>query len=62
MMSTMMIKRQLDEMEQKLDETVTAVDRGPVKDALRLVVPMMKDQINIMREILDHATHPIIRS
>lgn len=40
-------------IEDKLDETLTGLDRGPVKDAMRLVVPIIKDQIAILRELVE---------
>jgi hypothetical protein len=45
--------KQLDEMDTKLDDTVTGLDRGPVKDAARVLVPAMKDQLKVMRQIVD---------
>lgn len=43
---------EIDQTKAKLDETLTGLDRGPVKDALRLVIPMMHDQLDIIREVI----------
>lgn len=56
-MSRAQIEAKLNQMDEKLDETVDGVDRGPVKDALRVVVPMMKDQVAALRLLLDEITH-----
>lgn len=49
------IEDAIDEMEQKLKETKesSAKNTGPVNDALQVVIPMMEDQIVILRGILD---------
>jgi hypothetical protein len=47
------IEQNIAQMEEKLDETVSGLDRGPVRDAVRVVVPMMKDQLALMRSLLD---------
>ena len=47
------IEARLAAMNEKLDDTISGLDRGPVKDAIRLVVPMMKDQNRIMIAILN---------
>lgn len=51
-MSKTEIQIAIAEMEEKLNETVSGMGSGPVKDAMKLVVPMMKDQLNLMREIV----------
>ncbi len=42
-------------METKLDETKdnAKFNRGPVNDALQVVIPMMEDQLQLMRDMLD---------
>lgn len=53
-----MMKRTLEEriaiMETKLEETreFATWNSGPVNDALKIIVPMMKDQLDLMRDIL----------
>lgn len=46
------VHQKLDEIEAKLDETVSGIPTGPVKDAMRIVVPMMKDQVNAIRTLV----------
>ena len=46
------VHQKLDEMDAKLDETISGLQSGPVKDAMRLVVPMMKDQMAIIRMLV----------
>lgn len=46
------VNKKLDEIEEKLDETVSGIQTGPVKDAMRLVVPMMKDQVDAIRALV----------
>jgi hypothetical protein len=46
----------INQMEHKLDDTAEAAswNRGPVNDALKIVIPMMKDQLALMREIVTY--------
>lgn len=53
------INADITAMEQKLDETLEGVDwnAGPVRDTMKLVIPMMKDLTGLMREVLGHDSH-----
>lgn len=50
------IEARITEVEKKLDETLEDVNysAGPTRDAMRLVIPMMKDMCSLMREVLEH--------
>lgn len=54
-MNKQQIETMIDEMEDKLEETKDAVgyNRGPLKDAMMLSIPMMQDQLKIMRGLLE---------
>ena len=55
MPNQMQIEAEIDRMERKLDETLASAqfDSGPLRDNLRIMVPMMKDQLRIMKMVLD---------
>lgn len=55
-MSKAHLIRKMDEMDQKLDDTISGLQTGPVKDAMRLVVPMMKDQVAMLRELVEEVS------
>lgn len=57
-MTKVQIEKMIDDMETKLEETEEAVswNRGPVKDAVLTTIPMMKDQLEIMRALLELCT------
>lgn len=48
------VENQIAAMENKLLETKEDAEssRGPVQDALRIVIPMMEDQLQIQKSIL----------
>lgn len=58
-MITPEIKKQLDDqilaMETKLRETKEDAQftRGPLQDSLRVVVPMMEDQLDLSKKLLE---------
>lgn len=54
-MNKQQIETMINEMETKLEETKDAVgyNRGPLKDAMMLSIPMMQDQLKIMRAMLE---------
>lgn len=47
------LQTQISQMERKLAETKDAAEwtAGPVRDVLRIVIPMMEDQLAITREV-----------
>lgn len=49
------IQGEIHQMQKKLEETQDSFsyNKGPVNDALRIVIPMMQDQLKILRTILD---------
>lgn len=48
------IEREISDMESRLNATKAALQRGrgPVEEAVIMIVPMMQDQLKIMREML----------
>jgi hypothetical protein len=48
------VELQIKRLETKLEETRSAAvhQRGPVTDALMVVIPMMEDQLALLREVL----------
>jgi len=54
-MSKHELQQRISEMEDKLDETKESVsyNRGPVNDAMKVVIPMMRDQLDLMRDIVN---------
>lgn len=52
-MSKAELQVRIAEVEMKLDSTVDYLDRGPVKDAIRLVIPMMKDVTELLKDIVE---------
>lgn len=48
------ILTELEAMEKKLEETLDSAGytRGPVNDALKVVIPILQDQNKLMRKIL----------
>lgn len=55
MQNRMQIESEIERMETKLSETLASAqyNSGPLRDNLRVIVPMMQDQIRLMRMILD---------
>lgn len=55
MISKEELQRRIEEMKQKLQETRESAEfsAGPVRDALRIVIPMMEDQLQLMDFMLD---------
>lgn len=49
------VKNKLNEMAKKLEETkdVSAFSAGPVNDSVKIIVPMMEDMLDIVRDVLD---------
>jgi hypothetical protein len=49
-----MLKSKIEAMEKKLAETKddAKFNRGPVNDALQVVIPMMEDQLQITKDLL----------
>lgn len=57
-MNKQQIETMINEMEAKLEETKDAVsfNRGALKDAMMISIPMMQDQLKIMRAVLELCT------
>lgn len=57
-MDKIMLMAQIDSMAEKLEETKTEVSNvsNAAQDALNVVIPMMQDQLVIMRGIVEHLT------
>ena len=49
------IQGEIHQMQKKLEETRDSFsyNRGPVNDVMRVVIPMMEDQLKILRAMLD---------
>lgn len=49
------IEHQITRMEKKLEETRESFshNRGHLNDTMRVVIPMMEDQLKLMRSMLD---------
>ncbi len=49
------ISKAISDMGQKLKDTMEAVNysRGPVRDTMQLVIPMMEDQLEILEKITE---------
>lgn len=49
------LNRKIYHMEKQLDETEEGLahDRGPTRDVMKLVIPMMRDQLQLMRDIVN---------
>lgn len=57
-MSKEKLMQEIANIEAKLDSTADYLDRGPVKDAIRLVVPMMKDQLAVLKMLVEEMEAP----
>ena len=49
------IETMIEQMEAKLEETRDSIEwnAGPVRDAVRVIIPMFEDNIKIMKAILE---------
>lgn len=55
MSSPAVIEKMIEQMENKLEETRDSIEwnHGPVRDAVKIVIPMMEDNIKILKAILE---------
>lgn len=50
------LHRMITDIENRLEETLSGLDRGPVKDVMRLVVPIERDQLDVLRHLVEGAS------